>query len=58
MIVTPEMIEALATLREFREKSRLYVVLSPVEQRVVRAIGVLEDAEFFNPIDHAEAKEN
>lgn len=53
MEITDEMVEALATLREYRHMVRRYVRSSPLEERVARAVGVLDDAEFFNPIDHA-----
>lgn len=53
MEITDEMVEALATLREYRHMVHRHVRPSPLEQRVSHAIGVLEDVEFFNPIDHA-----
>jgi hypothetical protein len=54
MNITPEMVDALALMREFARLVKRERFPHPVDSDTAKAIDLLDDADFFREIDEKE----
>lgn len=57
MNITPEMVQALAALREFAKATNAERYPHPIDAEAAKAVDLLDNADFFTAIDEADTQD-